>query len=112
MGATVVVDNSMTLLAMSASLLRSIVVSAEARTILTFGGKRRNNSLRKELESAEVPSLSHRSCCIRRSNCVGLRSPSSSPLMSCCNFHCSEAAVRLTNSALRMSYGSSVGGFS
>ena len=113
MEANVIVDTSMTLSAMSASLLKSIVVSAEARTILTFGGKRcRNNSLRKELESAEVPSLSPRSCCIRQSNCVGLWSPSSSPLMSCCNFHCSEAAVRLTNSVLRMSYESSVGGFS
>ena len=106
MEATVVVDTSMTLSAMSASLLRSIVVFAEARTILTFGGKRcRNNSLRKELESAEVPNLSPRSCCIRRrSNCIGLRSPSSSPLMSC-NFRCSEAAVRLTNSAFRTSLG-------
>ena len=113
MEATVVVDTSMTLSAMSTSLLRTIVVSAEAKTILAFGGKRcRNNSLRKELEFAEVPSLSPRSCCIRWSNCVGLWLPSSSPLMSCCNFHCSEAAVRLTNSALRTSYGSSVGGFS
>ena len=32
--------------------------------------------------------------------------------MSCCNFHCSEAAVRLTDSALRTSFGSSVGDFS
>ena len=78
MEATLIVDTSMTLLAMSASLLRSIVVSVEARTILKFGGKRcRNNFLRKELESAEVPSLSPRSYCIRRSNCVGLWSPSS-----------------------------------
>ena len=62
MEATIIVDISMTLLAMSANLLRSIVVSVEARSILTFGGKCcRNNSLRKELESAEIPSLSPRS---------------------------------------------------
>ena len=94
MEASIVVDTSMTLSAMSVSLLRSIVVSVEARTILTFRGKRcRNNSLRKELESAEVPSLSPRSCCnyfkllvkvsaasiTQRSSCLGLRSLSSSP---------------------------------
>ena len=28
------------------------------------------------------------SCCIHRSSCVGFLSPSSSPLMSCCSFHC------------------------
>ena len=86
MEATVVVDTSMTLSAMSASLLRSIVVSAEATTILIFGDKRRNNSVRKELESAGVPSLPQRSCYIRQSNCLGLQLPSSSPPMSCCNF--------------------------
>ena len=80
MEATVVVDTSMTLSALSACLLRFIVIYTAARTILAFGGKRcKKNSLRKELESAEVPSLSPRSCCIRRSNCVGLQSPSSSP---------------------------------
>ena len=111
MEATIVVDTSMTLSTMYASLLRSIVVSMEARTILIFGGKRCTNNCLKEIDSAAVPSSSLRCCCIRWSNSVGLLSLSTSPLISC-YFRCSEAAVRLTNSALRTSYGLSVGGFS
>ena len=90
------IETSIILSAMSASLLMSRVESAEARTILTLAGSRwRNNSRRKETASVDVLSLSPRSCCIRRKSCVGFRSPSSSPLISCCNFRCSEAAVRL-----------------
>ena len=64
------VATSMTLSAMSARRLRSIAGSAEARTIRTLGGRRwRNSSRRKAAESADVPSLSPNSCCIRRSSC-------------------------------------------
>ena len=98
------VATSMTLSAMSASLLRSVEASAEARTIRTLGGRRCKNSYRRKvLESADVLSLSPRSCCMRRSSCVGFRLPSSSPLISCCSLRCAEAAVRLTSSALRTS---------
>ena len=97
-------ETSMTLSAMSASLLMSMVESVEARTILTLaGGRWRNNSRKKEAASADALSLSLRSCCIRRKSCVGFRSSSSSPLISCCNFRCSEAVVRLTSSVLRES---------
>ena len=104
---TVGVATSITLSAMSASLLRLMEVSVEARTIRTLGGRRRRKiSRRKVLASADVPSLSPRSCCIRRSSSVGLRSPSSSPLISCCSLRCSEAAVRLISSALGYCKGS------
>ena len=102
--ATVGVATSITLSAMSASLWRSMEESVEARTTLTLAGRRwRKSSRMKELASADVPSLSPRSCCIRHSNCVGFLSPSSSPLISCWSFLCSEAAVRLMSSVLRMS---------
>ena len=102
---------SMTLLAMSARRLRSIVGLAEARTIRTLDRRRwRNSSRRKAAESADVLSLSPNSCCMRCSSCVGLRSPSSSLLMSCWSLRCSEVAVRLTSSVFRMSYGRSAGG--
>ena len=102
---------SMTLSVMSARRCRSIDASAEARTILTLGGSRcRKSSRRNVLASADVPSLSPSSCCMWRRSCVGLRSPSSSPLMSCCSFRCSEAAVRLVSSALSVSYVLSSGG--
>ena len=53
---TVGAATSMTLSAMSASLAKSVVSSAEARTIRTFGGRRwRNSSLRKLLLSAVAP---------------------------------------------------------
>ena len=58
----------------------------------------------------EVPSLSPRSCCIQSNSWVGSQHPSSSPLMSSCSSRCSDAAVRLTSSALRVSYGASSGG--
>ena len=72
-----------TLSASSANLFYSMVTSVEARTLA--GSRWRNNSRRKELLSAD-PNLSPRSCCIRRRSCVGLRSPSSSPLFNCCSF--------------------------
>ena len=98
-----------TLSASSANLFYSMVTSVEARTLA--GSRWRNNSRRKELLSAD-PNLSPRSCCIRRRSCVGLRSPSSSPLFNCCSLRCSEAAVRLTSWDLRTSYRRSLGGFS
>ena len=94
--AMVGVATSTILSAMSASLARSVVESADARTMRTLGGSRcRKSSFRKALLSGVAPRWSPRSCCIRRRSCVGFLSPSSSPLMSCCNFRCSEAAVRL-----------------
>ena len=63
--ASVGVATSITLSAMLASLLRSIEASLEVKIIWTLGGRRcRNNYLRKEFVSADVPSLSPRSCCI------------------------------------------------
>ena len=73
--ATVGVATSITLSAKSASLWRSMEESVEARTILTLAGTRwRKSSRRNELASADVPSLSPRSCCICLSNCVGFLS--------------------------------------
>ena len=87
--------------AMSASLERSVVASAEARIMQTFAGSRwRKSSLRKALLSGVVPRWSPSSCCLRRRSWVGLRSPSSSPLMSCCSFLCSDAAVRFIYSSV------------
>ena len=91
------------------SLSRVMEASAEASTILA-GNLWRKSSRRKVFVSA-VPSLSPRSCCILLSSWVGFLSPSSSPLINCCNFLCSEAAVRLMSCALRVSYGLSAGGF-
>ena len=62
---TVGVTTSMTLSAMSASLLKSKEVSADVSTIrMLEGNLRKNSSRRKELASAEVPNLSPRSCCV------------------------------------------------
>ena len=89
--------------AISASLARSVVVSAEAKTIRTLEGRRcKNSSFRKALSNVG-PRWSPNSCCIRRSSCVGFLSPSSSPLINCCSLRCSEAAVRFISSALRVS---------
>ena len=41
---------------------------------------------------------------------MGFLSPSSSPASNCWSLRCSEAAVRLMSSALRVSYGFSSGG--
>ena len=66
--ATVEEETSTTLSAMSASLARSVVPSAEARTMRTFAGSRwRKSSLRNAL-STDGPRWSPRSCCIRRSS--------------------------------------------
>ena len=101
--ATLVVATSITLSAMSASLLRSMEASVEARTTWMLGGRHcKNNSRRYEFASADLPSLSPRSCCICLSSCVGLQSPSSSPLMSCWSLCCSDAAVRFMSSALSL----------
>ena len=101
---------SMILSAMSASLGRSVVASAEARTIRTLAGRRcRKSSFRNAL-SVVGPRWSPSSCCIRRRSWVGFLSPSSSPLISCWSLRCSEAAVRFISSALRVSYGRSAGG--
>lgn len=82
--------------AISASSARVGLVEEEARTILTCGGKRcRKSSHTNELPGAGPELLS--SCCIRRSNCVGLQLPSSSAVKSCWRQRCYEASVRLTS---------------
>ena len=92
MAATDGVATSMTLSAMSARVLMLVVASEQARTILTLGGSRRRKSSRRNVWLASATW-----------SWVGFRSPSSSPLMSCCSFLCSEAAVLLTSSALSLS---------
>ena len=65
----------------SASRARSstLVVSAEeARTMRMFAGRRCRNNSHEGVVSGRCPS-----CCIRRSNCEGFRSPSSSEVRSC-----------------------------
>ena len=61
------VETSITLSAISASVLRSMASPVEARTIRTLGGRRcRNSSLRKVLLASAA--WSPRSCCMRRSS--------------------------------------------
>ena len=93
---------AVTLSAISARVARSIASPVEARTILTLGGSRCKNNSRRKVELASA-AWSPRSCCMRRSSWVGFLSPSSSPRISCWSLRCSEAAVRLMSSALRVS---------
>ena len=106
------VANSKTLSAMSASLLRSMEAPVEARTIRMLGSRRcRKSSWRKVLASADALNFPSRSY-MHWSSCVGLQSSSSSSLMSCCSLHCSEPALLLINSALRVSKEFTAGGLS
>ena len=101
---TVGADTSIILSAISVRFSRVVAGSAEASTILTLGGNRwRNSSRRNELVSVPAPSLSPSSCCILLSNCVGFRSPNSSPLINCWSLRCSDAAVRLMSCAFQVS---------
>ena len=104
--ATVGADTSIILSAISARFSRVVAGSAEASTILTLGGNHRRN----ELASVPAPSLSLRSCCILLSNCVGFRSPNSSPLINCWSLRYSDADVRLMSCAFWVSQGFSAGG--
>ena len=96
---TVGVATSTILSAKSASLERSVMVSAEARTMWTFTGSR----WRKSLFSGVVLKWSPSNHFMWRRSWVGLWSSSSSPLMSCCNFLYSDMAVHFISSALSMS---------
>lgn len=89
------VATSVTLGAMSACLSKSMDESAEARTILTLAESfwRKNLLKRRELASADIPSLSPRSCWMQLSNWIGFMSPSFSPL-----------SVTKVSSALRLQY--------
>ena len=104
MAATDWVETSMVLSAISARFSRVVEGSAEANTILTFGGNRwRKSSRRNEFASVLVPSFSPSNYCIFRNNWFGLRSPNSSPLINCCSLRCSDAAVRLMSCAFKVS---------
>ena len=95
--------------AISASWARESVDADDARIIRAVDGKRcKNNSRTKALSGAGPESPS--SCCIRRSNWEGFRSPSSSAVSSCCRRRCSEASVLLMRACFRWSYGLSRGG--
>ena len=102
---TVEMDGAATSTTLSANWARFsklLVSGLEASTMRTFAGKCwRNSSRRKELSMA--PALSPNSCCIRLRSCVGLRSPNSSALNSCCRRRCSEAAVRCISCCLSVS---------
>ena len=58
-------------------------------------GREPLNKQLAEKRTTLCQSLSLRSCCIHRRSCIGLRSPSSSMLISCCSFRCSKATVCL-----------------
>ena len=95
---------SRTLSARVASWSRVLASLEEASTIRTFGGRRwRKNLRRGGLLAAAV--LSPSSCCIRRSSCVGRRSPNSMECRIRCILRCSGMAVRVMNCCLRVSYG-------
>ena len=95
MAATEGAATSMTLSAISANLSMVVPSGVEASTMRTLGGNLwRNNSRRNEVSS---PGRSPRSCCILRRSWVGLRSPNSSPVKSCCSLRCSERAVCLVS---------------
>ena len=102
MAATEGVATSMTLSAISARVLMFVVASEQARTILTLGGSCCRKSSQRNVWLASA-AWSPKSGYIQRRSWVGFPSPSSSPLMSCCNFCCSEAAVLLTSSVLSWS---------
>ena len=94
------VATSMMSSAICASCVKVVSRLADARTILTLEGSFwRKCSQTKALSGGWSPS----SCCIRRSNCVGFRSPSSSVLSNCCSLCCSEAPVRLISCSLSTS---------
>ncbi len=99
---------SIILSAISANLSRVVPSGVDASTILTFWGNLcKNNSRKNELST---PGRSPISCCILRSNCVGIRSPNSSPVNSCCSLHCPDRAVRLVSCSFSAEYGLSAGG--
>ena len=77
--------------AISANLLM-FISSAEARIICTLDRSNCKNSSRRS--DMSIGFLSPSSCCILRSNWVGLRSPSSSAVRSCRIFWRSESAIR------------------
>ncbi len=96
---------SIILSAISANLSRVVPSGVDASTILTFWGN--HNSRKNELST---PGRFPISCCILRSNCVGLRSPNSSPVNSCCSLRFPDRAVRLVSCSFSAEYGLSAGG--
>ena len=110
--ATAEMDGAATSIILSASCARSLrdtVAPVEAKTMRTLVGKHWRNSSRTRESSMRLSPIN---CCIRRSNCVGFRSPSSSAFSSNCSLFCSDAAVRPISCPFSVSYGFSSGGVS
>ena len=83
---------SMTVSASLAMSARGAEAGTLARMARTCAGMRCGNSSRSRVSSILVVP---RNCSIRRKNWVGLRSPRSSALSSCCKRLCSVSEVRL-----------------
>ena len=90
--AKVGVATSMTLSARLANSYKVIDLAVNAKTSLTFVGRRWRNSSRIN-DGSSPATLSPKSCCMCWRSWVGLRSPNSSVLKSCCKRRCSDAAV-------------------
>ena len=91
---------------LSASFVRLVAVSAEARTILTFAGSRcRNCSFKEGVIVCSSPKVISEKLLhpTEKLSWLAVAKLNSSPLMSCCSLCCSEAAVLLTSSALSVS---------
>ena len=101
---TVGAATSIILSAMTARLSMDKSSPVEASTIRTLLGRHcRKSSLSKELSDGSVGAESPISCCILRSNWVGLRSPSCSAWNRSCRRRWAEAAVRCICWAFRVS---------
>ena len=90
----------------ASSAISSRVLSAadEVSTVRTFVGRRWRKSSRKRGPSAAV-ALSPSNCRIRRSSCVGLRSPNSKEWRTCWSLRRSGGQVRWMSCCLSVSYG-------
>ena len=101
---TVGTATSIILSAIAARLSMDKFSPVEASTIRTLLGRRcRKSSLSKELSDGLAGAESPISCCILRSNWVGLRSPSCSEWNRSCRRRWAEAAVRCMSWAFRVS---------
>ena len=108
--AMVVVGDVSTMRSASCAIASKFKAAAEGViTIRTLVGRHCKNSSRMK-DSSIVVALSPSNCWIRRSTWVGLRSPNSSAVSSCCRRRCSDSDVRLVSFLLRVSYGWSQGG--
>ena len=93
-----------------ASWSRDRAPAEGVNTIRTFDGRRWRKSSRSKVGST-VSAMPPNSCWMCRKTCEGVLSPSSSSAeRNSFIRRCSEAVVRLVNSAFRTSYGVSAGG--